>query len=396
MPYMSYDILLGTKIKEQQYGHISNIYVENDKDITVISNGIGFKRYLSQKLYNLKKKENKELCYCCIDSTTCLLSGKDYTKEQMEDPIDKQGKVFVKSVNIKNKVLWEKGIKQFFEDRNKHPGNLVYGFKKFTDNSITAIEDTYVDSSSIYKFIFWNNECENISDIFYDPFCIELKEDVDWLFRAEKTKKYIFKKNVSFSLCKLGSNNCTEEKTPSVSSSIKTLKENTLNYYYNLLNRSLMHVFSVRKNIQYTIIEEKDLNDKVQWYCLFTLPSITIMKSMELHKVLVERLAEPVRTLKDQYQDYPIVRDNLGLIEQNGIGKIMIRNPLGIDYTFSRHCGFGSYMRATFQILKAFGIAYVNFDKEHPSKLYSEGERTLSAMIEKLIPVLINKPSPIF
>ena len=387
LPHMTYDILLGTKIIQQQQQHIYNIYVENDKNIEVITNGIGFKRYLSQKLYNLHKISNQQLCYCCIDSTSCLLSGKKYTTDQLKE-IDSQN-VMLKCLNITNKVLWEEGIKQFFIDRDKPKlrGKLVYGFKKFTDECLTVTKDSYIESSSIYKFIFWNNNCEEVSKILYDPFCIELKEDVDWLFRVEVLKICVFWKNVSFSLCKLGANFCTNETTPEVNSSIKTLDKNTLSYYYNLMNRNLMYVLNQGKSNQYTIVKEVDSKQKEQWYCLFTLPSITLMNCMGLQKKIILKLGSSnsdIRTLQSQYPTYKAVQENISMIRANKISTIIIGNPIEVDYDFSRHCGFGSYTRATFQILKAFGIAYVNFDKEHPSKLYSYGERTLSDIIEKL------------
>ena len=384
MPHMTYDILLGTKIIQQKKEHIYNIYVKNDNNIEVITNGIGFKRYLSQKLYNLNKINNQNLCYCCIDSTTCLLSGKNYTDNQVNT-----GKIkdrILSSVSFENKVLWREGIKQFFIDRVKFGGNLVYGFKKFTDKCATETYDKYVKSSSIYKFIFCNNGFEGISNILYDPFCIELKEDVDWIHRVEVSQNCDFYKNISFSLCKLGSNFCNDG-IQTTFASIKTLKENTLSYYYNLMNRNLNYVLRQRKINEYTIVKEIDIKKgKEEWYCLFTIPSLKNMKIMGLQKEILLNLGNTsnIRSLQSEYRNYSSVKDNLDMIKKYKINTILITNPLEQNYAKSEQCGFGSYTRATFQIFKAFGIAYVNFDANNPSKLYVNGTNSLNDIIYKI------------
>ena len=91
-----------------------------------------------------------------------------------------------------------------------------------------------------------------------------------------------------------------------------------------------------------------------------------------------------IRSLQSEYRNYPSVKDNLDMIKKYKINTILITNPLEQNYAKSEQCGFGSYTRATFQIFKAFGIAYVNFDANNPSKLYVNGTNSLNDIIYKI------------
>ena len=172
----------------------------------VHTNGIGCKRFLSQ-IHHINNHNEKD--YCAIDDLTILKSGHN------NHPKDR----FVES------RTYEYAIKYIQYNKNAEHG--YYGFRKCSSDGPNVNVTT--QTKSIYKFILITNK-EILNNIFYDPYCSNFKEDVDWLYRADlegykglKFNKFIiFKENPASDINILSAGIPNNERT----------KENFYNYLY--------------------------------------------------------------------------------------------------------------------------------------------------------------------
>lgn len=257
----SYNILIGFNIyvkKNTESGrenHYDVTVVKNqleverneqeEKEAVTIINGIGMKRFLAQHIYttlcapdtiqNNQFGRSGSDYFVSFDDSTCLMNQN------------------------KNQQPWSDGIQQFYNDLDLatiitgNQTNFAYGFNKETEELV--ITD---NSSCVYKVLFADYKA--MKKTMYDPFCVRIKEDVDWCARAKigidedwlATK--IYKVN-SFITCKTNTMQCPEGRpvdaeqltdnrmTQADPPTELVMEPNMVKYYFNFLSRSLEYTY---------------------------------------------------------------------------------------------------------------------------------------------------------
>lgn len=183
-----YDILTGVyenidEIPMNIIHYTNNENLHNDGLLT----GIGPKRFLSQVHHILN---HKDTYYIAIDDYSILYSLEklDVNGNLVKMPRYSNSSRFSDSLRGDGSnpicITYKEGIDLFFNFIKKQDDhNFLFGFNKassepnFNENKI-RIEKNY----SIYKFLIMDYIA--ISSVFYDPFCVNFKEDVEWIYRS--------------------------------------------------------------------------------------------------------------------------------------------------------------------------------------------------------------------
>ena len=200
------------ELQEKYKEYFKNVYVKerivlnsNNYQINEISlipndkfrtSGIGCKRFLSQLIHN---KYHPGLYYCGIDDMTSLHLLTQKSKNVNE---------LIKADSIiGHKIDYSTAIGQFYTDISNFPEIDLYGFTKATEGIVTIdpTDNRLTETFSIYKFIIISSRL--IQYIFYDPFCSDFKEDIDFLLRASN-QHFNFKgyKRNNIIICKENNN----------------------------------------------------------------------------------------------------------------------------------------------------------------------------------------------
>lgn len=175
---------------------------------------IGGKRFIAQ-MHHLK--HHRMDYHVAIDGNSCLLKyGSDGSTATNGEgncniPSNVRG---ITNINTCY-VNYIRGIHDFKieKGRRRNPSDLVYGFSasKLEFNSLSSSTDFHISiTTSLYKYLIISPSI--LSNIYYDPYLKDYKEDGDWLTRcALGGYKNNMLKNNRFSVCKDATVGCLKQ-----------------------------------------------------------------------------------------------------------------------------------------------------------------------------------------
>ena len=291
----------------------------------VHTNGIGCKRFLSQ-IHHINKHNDKD--YCAIDDLTILKFGHNNNPQNL----------------FTENITYENAIKQI--QYNKNAEHSYYGFRKCSSDGPNVNVTT--QTKSIYKFILITNK-DLLNNIFYDPYCSNFKEDVDWLYRADlegyKGLKFnefiIFKQNPASDI-NLSAEIPNNERT----------KENFYNYLYwykdltfNLnptgyISIALIPTIEPLKDKKFYILIIPNVNNKtLDFFGInFTSQKGTNSNGLVPYRYLSTRFNNP----------------SIGLVPDMGIYKYHNIQDSALSYP----CYMSSYIQKTTELMKVISEYY--------------------------------------
>ena len=257
--FFNYELVL-----EQFDANMFILYCEPDESVPINFTGIGCKRFFSQLYHNNFFQGSH---YCAIDDLSLLYEN--VTAESINIRNSDETQAMVNSGHL-NCITYNQAINEITEFISQNPSQeFVIGYTKGTEGNIEPPPSISIGSTSLYKFIYVHTNIMNT--IFYDPFCSNFKEDVDWLTRVRihADDNEIFYKVQYIGICKIGKQvNCwyNDEtkfpylKTPEekqISRDVKEYinnfyQENYYNYIYFIHRYMTEYVNGLVGNLKYT------------------------------------------------------------------------------------------------------------------------------------------------
>jgi len=294
-------------------------------------NGIGPKRFVGQCLWYMNIQKNNYPYFIGIDDTTCLLSSINIESDES-----------IVRLSHENKILWEDGIKLFYNfvinNNFNNMDDFIFGFAKATESYFASTNNSTSVSYSIYKFICMSGNVLN--NVWYDPYLIQFKEDVDFLYRCKIHEIQGYKMPNTI-VCKLDEDKkCNNNMLPS---SQIVLWNNTAEYYYNMFYR-LIYL---------------DHNKYFGYYSGELYPSCLI----PIFNNLQPSFGYSAQEISDKFEQQEFTfNGQITFINQNDekttVSEITVSPSYAFVYQYPNNklrCGFKRYDTAAFQILTSFG-----------------------------------------
>lgn len=387
LPHYSYSELMGGKIVKETIGHqIFNVYFEGSKEFIALGQKIGLKRFATQWLYGLDYSNNQQFDYCCIDDSTCLLSSLNLPSNRRDGQY---------KVESGDKITWTEGINQFLHDKSMFlEPNFFYGFGKISEGQVLPLrssnenDEELVFTSSIYKMVFADYQCMVNNQIFYDPYCALMKEDVDWLIRTQAKGDTTFSKNNAISCCKFNGGLCSPGE-PEAKSKLVKIASDDLNYYNNLFNRMIM---LGRKCIHYYLIPEDFMASKYTLLIGFSdtgcefiparigKPNKLGMDKLGMDEKAIDKVAGTNVGAKPEQETKAELKQKEASDLINYLNRIHIYNAIYLNFEKETlpgggKCAFAKYDIATVQIMKHYGelLTVKYFDSLKPPQSKKSG-----------------------
>jgi hypothetical protein len=311
--------------------------------------GIGTKRAISQ-MFHLQNYQN--LHYIGIDHGTCPLYSENSQHEVSKLKYATYGQVLNDNF-IKNEIK---------------PHHII-GFLKGTEPN-GDINDIISHSNSLYKFIIIGSDVINL--IYYDPFLIDFKEDVDWLSRASQIHSFQFRKIYKYWLCKdrriCADNTCSKNNQCPAEFKLMSMNKpkphnDDRNYFIYLIRNMANNYTGDKFYVKHTN------DDKQEITYLFEQKTDTKPSNGFFKEYITSGKVPTLQWLGNE--PYYSMPDKTTKLFNKASGK----------------CGFTNYDLKTFELLKTFSQAII--DKEYVSmprtRTSNKRHRQTSQSIEPIV-----------
>ena len=236
--------------------------------------------------------------------------------------------------------------------------------------------------------VFADYQCMVNNQIFYDPYCALMKEDVDWLIRTQAKGDTTFGKNNAISCCKFNVGLCSPGE-PQAKSKLVTIASDDLNYYNNLFNRMIM---LGRKCIHYYLIPEDFMASKYTLLIGFSdtgcefiparigKPNKLGMDKLGMDEKAIQKVAGTNVGAKPEQETKAELKQKEASDLINYLNRIHIYNAIYLNFEKTTlpgggKCAFAKYDIATVQIMKHYGelLTVKYFDSLKPPQSKKSG-----------------------